>query len=360
MSHPPPLPDPDDLPEESPRTLAARDYDPPFLAAFPHPLWGGDDGAVPLPVQWDRLRSWWDEHWPLRNHASRCPPLTLANQHGWVLTCPFSFTAIWHGGSEPESMELRAHEPSDRFAALVTRHVGGGCVSINTGQIWRSSRDLILYVKGVPNHFKAGAHCFDALVETDWLLGAFNLVYKLTHPGQEVVFERGEPIAHVLPLQRGLVEQIGTRWVNSGEEFRKRMHEFALFDLRREQVPMNRDYARGVDARGVRYPEHQNVNREESFTRASLPPDDALHRWPDQRAFWKTYLAPEDFEAIEARRPKPAAPPPAEPPAASPEERQLWQAVRKLLRDTASNDPDELAKLERIVREELERARGPE
>jgi hypothetical protein len=47
----------------------------------------------------------------------------------------------------------------------------------------------------------------EGLVETDWNEATFAMNWKLTRPGQHVVFEAGEPFAMLVPQKRGELER---------------------------------------------------------------------------------------------------------------------------------------------------------
>jgi len=38
--------------------------------------------------------------------AYRCLPLAMANQAGWIVPCPASFSARWDGGPQPSGVAL--------------------------------------------------------------------------------------------------------------------------------------------------------------------------------------------------------------------------------------------------------------
>jgi hypothetical protein len=45
------------------------------------------------------------------------------------------------------------------------------------------------------------------IIETDWAPMTFTMNWRLTRPGQWVRFDAGEAIAHLMPVQRGMIEQ---------------------------------------------------------------------------------------------------------------------------------------------------------
>ena len=53
-------------------------------------------------------RDWMDAT-PARG-AYRCLPLAIANQCGWIVTCPFTFCARWNGKPEATGLTMRFPE----------------------------------------------------------------------------------------------------------------------------------------------------------------------------------------------------------------------------------------------------------
>ena len=74
-----------------------------------------DDVSWPLRPA-PRQRAWMDDftlRWPYR-----CPPLVMANQAGWQVTCPVGVEAVWNGGPDLGDIEaLRPRPPPDAQCA---------------------------------------------------------------------------------------------------------------------------------------------------------------------------------------------------------------------------------------------------
>jgi hypothetical protein len=150
-------------------------------------------------------REWMDE--TNERFAYRCIPLSIANSSGWEIVVPFSFSAVWNGGSRPEDIAIFAQEPSD----LVMSHFGEGVLTFHTGWLFRTSPGWALWCRGAPNHLYDGIIPLEGVVETDWLPFPFTMNWRFTQPGAAVRFEKGEPICFITPMPHGMLDGVQPR-----------------------------------------------------------------------------------------------------------------------------------------------------
>jgi hypothetical protein len=73
-----------------------------------------------------------------------------------------------------------------------------------------------LFVQGPMNRFKDAIAAMSAIVETDWLSYTFTMNWKFTRANVSVKFEEGEPLCHIFPIQRGLLESVEPEIRNLG------------------------------------------------------------------------------------------------------------------------------------------------
>jgi len=95
---------------------------------------------------------------------------------------------------------------------------GQGIVTIHIEGLFRTSPGWNLYVSGPPNTFKDGAAPLTAIIETDWSPYSFTMNWRLTRPHQRVRFEENEPIAHIFPVPRGMLESVEPTFVPIDED----------------------------------------------------------------------------------------------------------------------------------------------
>jgi hypothetical protein len=222
--------------------------------------------------------------------AYRCLPLTIANQGGWVLPNPDPFTAVWDGGAYPDSLqievEIPANDPGEDGASVerpivVASHFGSGIITFSLPYLFRTPPSVNLWVKGPSNWIKDGVQPLEGVVETDWLTATFTMNWKLTRPNHPVRFEEGEPICMIVPVARGLAEQLQpvytpiTREPELHEEFKmwsRRRAEFnqALDEMQPDAVRQGwqKDYNKGIKPNGARVRQHQTRLHLKEFARA--------------------------------------------------------------------------------------------
>ncbi len=226
-------------------------------------LFPGDES---LPVPATINRTWMDQ--TDQRFAYRCLPLTVANQAGWFVRNPSSFTARWNGGRRPcdTTLVFDDEKPNDRISSLF----GYGTVTFNLPFLFRTPPNVNLWVKGPSNWPKHGVQALEGVVETDWTAATFTMNWKLTAPGQAVRFERGEPICMLVPVPRHFIDQMSPevrmlsenpelgadhkRWSADREDFHRRIAER---DLEAIQQGWQKDYFQGRDPGRDRVDEHQ-------------------------------------------------------------------------------------------------------
>jgi hypothetical protein len=236
----------------------------------------------------------------------RCLPLVIANQAGWWLPCPVSFTASWDGGLAKENVQIIFDPPGetsgvpDLFAPIVvsadqpspviqndprvSSHFGNGIITFSIPFLFRTPPGINLWVKGPTNYIRDGVQPLEGVVETDWLAATFTMNWKLTRPYHAVRFVRGEPICMIVPVPRGLAEQLEPVYVplDANQELAREYREWeksrSTFnaDLARLQPDAvkrgwQRDYMQGRTISGQEVDEHQTRLHLRDFKHSSEP-----------------------------------------------------------------------------------------
>lgn len=234
----------------------------------------------------------------------RCLPLVIANQAGWWVPCPASFTAYWDGGLGKENLQITFDAPgetsglSSLFAPIVvsadqpnpavegdnriTSHFGNGVITFSLPYLFRTPRGINLWVKGPTNYIKDGVQPLEGVVETDWLSATFTMNWKMTRPHNYVRFMRGEPICMIVPVPRGLAEQLEPMYVplddnpELARDYRAWEQSRSTFnaDLARFQADAvkrgwQRDYMQGRSISGQEADEHQTRLHLREFSRGT-------------------------------------------------------------------------------------------
>jgi hypothetical protein len=223
----------------------------------------------------DQRRTWMDEL-PER-FAYRCLPLLIANQSGWDLLCPTGFSARWNGRADLDAIRFKWDEkPDDAIAS----HFGHGVLTFIPGYLFRTTKDHNIWVKGTPNEPKDGIVPLEGVIETDWAPFSFTMNWKITRPKHWVRFEKGEPIARIVPFPRGYLESYQPRMVpiasdrrtyNQYNQWRESRSQF-IEDLEAREddavkAGWQRTYVRGENMQGTKMKDHQTKLQLRDFVR---------------------------------------------------------------------------------------------
>lgn len=249
-------------------------------------------------------RAWMDE--APESFPYRCLPLSIANSHGWELLSPCSFEAEWNGGIAADDVTVRAAagtRPEDSPVALF----GLGTFTIHVQGLFRTPPGWNLFAGGPPNSIKDGVTPLAGIIETDWSPYTFTINWRLTRPGNVVQFEADEPIAHIFPIERSVIENIEPEFLPIDDDpelktsfqawsrSRDAFHEFTRLNPPTKPADKwQKLYYRGLMPDG-RCPvsDHQSKLRVAEFANSSL-------------------VEPGPHAAETARTPEQAAPPPAQ------------------------------------------------
>ena len=157
----------------------------------------------PMPIRKAQRARDWIEELPER-FAYRCLPLAIANQVGWEILNPVAFTARWNGKEGLDAIRISFHDdPSE----LIGSHFGHGVLTFSLGYLFRTTKSHNLWVKGPANRPRDGIAPLEGVIETDWAPFTFTMNWQFTRRRHKVTFEKGEPIATVLPYPRHYVRK---------------------------------------------------------------------------------------------------------------------------------------------------------
>lgn len=155
--------------------------------------------VVPAPLR----RDWIDA--TSSRFASRCLPMLIANQAGWWLVNPETFTVRWDGTDQVDGLRIE-HEGVSRYQ-MVSSHFGYGILTWRVPLLFRTPPGWNLLVRGPANLPKDGAAPLEGVVETDWAVASFTMNWKITRPDAAIEFRAGEPFAMAVPQRRGELER---------------------------------------------------------------------------------------------------------------------------------------------------------
>ncbi len=199
-------------------------------------------------------RAWMDA--TADRFAYRCLPLTIANAHGWEILCPSAVTAIWDGDASQAGIRIT----SDDEKCPAISHFGNGILTFSVPILFRTSPEIDLLVQGPVNIPKDGIAPLSGIVETDWSPFTFTMNWKFTRAWHRISFARGEPFCCIMPLKRGLLEQIEPQLKRIDDDPELKREYDAWNDSRKQ---FNRDLKiAGTEAQARRWQKnyHRGVN----------------------------------------------------------------------------------------------------
>jgi hypothetical protein len=208
-------------------------------------------------------RQWMD--FTIEKFAYGCLPLIIANEMGWDILCQTSFKALWNGNPTKDSIIIQYYDEKNLMNNQAMSHFGHGVLTFHPNFLFKTESGHNLYVKGVPNLVKDAIQPLEGVVETDWLPLSFTMNWKFTRPNIWIEFEKGEPIARIMPYPRNYIETFNPtiRSLDSNEQVKMDLEHWSKD--RREFIDgkgkdnrrMEKDYFKGVDKHGNKIVFHQ-------------------------------------------------------------------------------------------------------
>lgn len=154
----------------------------------------------PAPIQ----RDWMDEM-PTRA-AHRCLPILIANQAGWFVSLTTRVEAVWNGGQGMKDIQVIVEDGG--APVMAASHFGFGILTFNLPYLFKTPKGIALWARGPANRPKKHIVALEGIVETDWNPATFTMNWKFTRRNRPVVFEPGEPVCMVTPIDLDLIESM--------------------------------------------------------------------------------------------------------------------------------------------------------
>ncbi|MDE0756327.1 MAG: DUF6065 family protein [Woeseiaceae bacterium] len=223
-----------------------------------------------------RARDWIDDL--PEKFAYRCLPLAIANQVGWEILNPVSFTARWNGKAGLDAVKISFHKEE---SALVGSHFGNGVLTFSLGYLFRTTKSHNLWVKGPANSPKDAIAPLEGIIETDWAPFTFTMNWQFTRKRHKVTFEKDEPIATVLPYPRHYVRKFDPtvknldenaklyqQYVDWRDDRMKFNEELQQSGSEAEKQGWQRTYMKGEDQSGNTFAGHETKVQMKEFRRS--------------------------------------------------------------------------------------------
>lgn len=230
----------------------------------------------PMPIRTAQRARAWIEDLPDR-FGYRCLPMTMANQVGWEILCPATFTASWNG---KEGLDAIRFKFRDEPSPLVGSHFGSGVLTFSLGYLFRTTKAHNLWVRGPANAPKDGIAPLEGLIETDWTPFTFTMNWQFTRKRHKVMFEKDEPVCSVVPYPRHYVAKFDADLcnINQNPKLYKQYNDWRdsriAFneELKKEgsaaeKAKWQRSYTLGQDQQGNVFAGHETKIRMRKFDR---------------------------------------------------------------------------------------------
>ena len=140
----------------------------------------------------------------------RCLPLNMANQGGWLVRSPCTFSAKWNGKMEPAALKITFEDESksEALGKCISSHFGGGIITFALPWLFRTTPGYAIWVHGPPNWPMDNLQAFEGIVETDWLSMTFTMNWKVMRRNSPIWFRKGDPICILTPYPMHLLEAV--------------------------------------------------------------------------------------------------------------------------------------------------------
>jgi hypothetical protein len=209
-------------------------------------------------------------------NAYNCHPLLIANQYGFIITADFDFTVLWNGGQSPEDIDIsyNFYNKTNDYdvSPIAFSHFGFGLLTVYIPIILRTPKGVNLLTINPPNHIIENATVLSGSVETDHSRVPFTFNLKIHQPNIPVTFKAGDPLSGFIPIPRYFADSFELK--DATEVFdQKTIYEEIQATRTHDQTRANnnekakytkknlsdKNYFKGKDPYGNKFPDHQNL-----------------------------------------------------------------------------------------------------
>lgn len=229
-----------------------------------------------------RTREWMDK--TPAAFAYHCLPLVMANSLGWFVINDIPCEMEWDGTEPSAGLQIWPTESLTDIQKhfMPSSHFGSGVVTFHTEFLFWTDVKTCLMTKGPANMPKHGIQPLEGVIETGWLPYPFTINWKMTAKNTRVRFERGEPIAQIIPYPGSLISETEPEICTLSMDTNPELY-IKYEDYRKKRVVFNEKfkydgskrqkyYIRGEDSMGNKYPENHRTDwKTKTFQDNTLP-----------------------------------------------------------------------------------------
>jgi hypothetical protein len=229
------------------------------VLVVPHVL--SNDGfykEVIVPLKGNPKRDWFTPHFYY------CLPLTIGNQHGFMIKSLIDFDIIWDGTESNPQIDFINNDNSDK--QIIQTGFGSGVVTIQNRFALKTPPGINLMTIQPPNMFIPGCVSMTGVIETDNIRRDFTFNLKVTVPNLKISVRQGDALGAFLPIPRGFVDNFEVKNIQDifpVEIHENEINETSALSLERNTVDKNRPhesgrrYFNGIHTSGEKYINHQ-------------------------------------------------------------------------------------------------------
>jgi hypothetical protein len=197
-------------------------------------------------------------------HAYYCLPLTVANQHGFLVKSVRDFDIIWNGSDDDVTITFINEENADK--QTIKTGFRSGIVTIQNRFALKTSKGISLMTMQPPNLFIPGAIAMAGVIECDNIRRDFTFNLKVTVPNLLIKVRKGDPLASFMPIQRHFIDdfEIASAYDYFPDEIvNNDIYESSALSIERTTVDLTKNhqsgrrYFSGTHTDGSRYVDHQ-------------------------------------------------------------------------------------------------------
>ena len=161
-------------------------------------------------------RDWMDV--TSEGHAYRCFPVTQSNVIGWSLSCVEDIEFIWDGVNDQTPDRIEIFSPVGSYSGR-----GQSSVSLNTGLIFRTDKDVSIFTINPVNYFSDEFETMASLISTSFYDNPLPLAIKAKIANKRVIIKAGTPVATIIPISLSNLNGTDIEIVEYKDPDRKRL-----------------------------------------------------------------------------------------------------------------------------------------
>lgn len=190
-------------------------------------------------------------------HAYRCFPVTQANMVGWYLSADKDISFIWNGINDTSGDNVKILQGED----FTYTGRGQSSVSINTGLIFRTDKNISLLAITPVNYFNADFELISSLISTSWFDNDFPLAIKAKTPNKEILIKAGDPIATIIPISLTSLDNTAIEIVDYRDDDKSRQMAHMSYGEAAQEINKSGQwtdwYRNAVNEKGESLGEHE-------------------------------------------------------------------------------------------------------